>query len=152
MLIKDAVHVYRLIGGSKLTLHGRHHAHEKGYEIHFFLEGNGTFLMNHSKYSIDGNRLFLTGPGEYHSILPEAIKSPVSYYAILFEPELPVDEEAMSLLERVGRRHFSVESQERFLIEEVYRLQGKNQARAAEHLLLSLLHRWYNETARALTV
>jgi len=146
MLIRDAVHVYRLIGGSRLALHGRHHAHEKGYEIHFFLEGNGTFLLNQSKYAIDGNRLFLTNPGESHCILPEAIRNPVSYYAILFEPELPGDAEIMSLLDASGRRYFGLESQERFLVEELYRLQGKRHARAAEHLLLSLLHRWYDTT------
>jgi len=145
MLIKDAVHVYRLIGGNKLALHGRHHSHEHGYEIHFFLEGSGTFLLNQSKYTIDGNRLFLTSPGEYHSILPEAIKSPVSYYAILFEPELPGDLETLSLLGRSGKRHFGTGAQERFLIEELYRLRGKMHIRAAEHLLLSLLYRWYDE-------
>ena len=149
MLIKDIVHVYRLIGGSRLALHGRHHAHEKEHEIHFFLEGSGAFLLNQSKYTIDGNRFFLTAPGEAHSILPDAIKSPVSYYAILFEPELPADAETLSLLDKASRRHFSVESRERFLIEELYRLQGKKHDRAAEHLLLSLLHRWYGDDARA---
>jgi len=149
MLIKDAVHVYRLIGGSKLALHGRHHLHENGYEIHFFLEGSGTFLLNQSKYTIDGNRLFLASPGEYHSILPEAIKSPISYYAVLFEPELPGDLETLSLLNGSGKRHFGTGSQERFLIEELYRLQGKGNERAAEHLLLSLLHRWFDDTQQA---
>ena len=147
MRVKDAVYVYKLIGGSKLTLHGRHHAHKKGYEIHLFLEGNGTFLLNQSRYTIEGNRLFMTSPGEFHSILPEAIKSPVSYYAILFEPDLPSDLEAMSLLDRGDKRHFATEPQERFLIEELYRLQVKKHSRAAEYLLLSLIHRWYDEAS-----
>jgi len=145
MRIKDALYVYKLIGGSKLALHGRHHAHKKGYEIHLFLEGSGVFLLNQCKYTIEGNRLFMANPGEFHSILPEAIKSPISYYAVLFEPELPSDLEVLSLLDRGDRRHFATEPQERFLIEELYRLQGKRHARAAEHLMLSLLHRWYDE-------
>ena len=145
MRIKDAMHVYKLIGGSKLALHGRHHAHKKSYEIHLFIEGNGTFLLNQSKYTIEGNRLFMTGPGEFHSILPEAIRSPVSYYTVLFEPELPSDLEALSLLDRSDKRHFATEPQERFLMEELYRLQGKGHTRAAEYLLLSLIYRWYYE-------
>jgi len=147
MRIKDAVFVYKLIGGNKLTLHGRHHAHEKEHEIHLFLEGSGTFLLNQSKYTIEGNRLFLAGPGESHSILPGAIKSHISYYAILFEPELPADSEILSLLGGDGKRHFATEPRERFLVEEFYRLQGKKHARAAEHLLLSLLYRWYDKAS-----
>jgi len=149
MLIKDAVYVYRLIGGSKLALHGRRHSHENGYEIHLFLEGSGAFLLNQSKYAFEGNRLFWAAPGERHSILPEAIKSPVSYYAVLFEPELPADFEAVALLDRSGRRHFATEPQERFLMQELLCLRGRQIGRAAEHLLLSLLHRWLGKAPAA---
>jgi len=144
MRIKDAVFVYRLIGGNRLALHGRHHAHEGDYEIHFFLEGSGTFLLGRSKYAIEGNRLFLTGPGEPHSILPGEIKSPVSYYAVLFRPELPADSGVLPLLDG-GARSLAAKPHERFLLEELCRLQGRNHGLAAGHLLLSLLYLWQGE-------
>ena len=51
--------------------------------------------------------------------------------------------EVLSLFGGAGKRHLATEPQERFLAEEFYRLQGKGHSRAAEHLLISLLHRWY---------
>ena len=143
--VKDAVYVYKLIGGSKLALHGRYHAHEAGYEVHLFLEGSGSFLLNNCRYRIACNRLFLAAPGEYHSILPEAITNHVSYYAVLFEPEMPGDLELLALLksgESQGR-HLATEPGERFWLGELYRLHEKGSAAAAGHLLSSLLHRWY---------
>jgi len=141
------VRVYRLIGGSRLALHGRQHAHAEDYEVFLFLEGSGAFLQGQSRHAIEANRLFLAGPGETHSILPEAVKSPLSFYAVLFRPDFPADFEALPLLDGGGKRHASAEPHERFLMEELYRLQGKGQASAAGHLLLSLLHRWYGEAA-----
>ncbi|MDL2229270.1 AraC family transcriptional regulator [Treponema sp. OttesenSCG-928-L16] len=154
MRIKDAVYVYRLVGGEKLSWHGRYHAHDPGdYEIHFFLEGNGIFLLNRSRYFIEGNRLFLINPREFHSILPDAVKRPISYYAVLFEPDYSSekDREIMSVISGKGRRNtqaIPVESRERFLIEELYRLskdRNRGRQRAAEYLLLSLLCRWFDQ-------
>jgi AraC-like DNA-binding protein len=142
--------VYRLVGGDKLSWHGRYHAHDtKEYEVHLFLEGNGAFLLNRSKYLIEGNRLFLTKPREFHSILPDAVRRPISYYAILFEPDLDTrkDREIVSLINNRNKRGLSIEPRERFLIEELYRLfWDKAAERAAEYLLLSLLYRWYGES------
>jgi AraC-like DNA-binding protein len=154
MRIKDAVYVYKLVGGNKLAWHGRYHTHDPGeYEVHLFLEGNGALLLNRSRYTIEGNRLFLVRPREFHSILPDAVRRPISYYAILFEPEpeLTTDREVLSLIndwngeESLPRTRFlMVESRERFLMEELYRLVGdKFHTRAGEYLLLSLLYRWY---------
>jgi len=143
--VMDAVYVYKLIGGNKLALHGRYHAHKEGYEFHLFLEGSGSLLLNHSRYRIEGNRLFLAAPGEFHSILPEAITNHVSYYAILFEPELPADFEITRLLRNHGGRHLATEPRERFWVGELFRLHEKGNAKAAGHLLSSLLYRWYGE-------
>ncbi|MDR2495151.1 MAG: AraC family transcriptional regulator [Spirochaetaceae bacterium] len=158
MRIKDAVYVYKLVGGDKLAWHGRYHTHDQGdYEIHLFLEGNGAFLLNRSRYTIEGNRLFLVRPREFHSILPDAVRKPLSYYAVLFEPErdLASDRELLSLIDGAGageaplKRFLSVESREHFLVEELYRLAGdKNDNRAGEYLLLSLLHRWFGAAPR----
>jgi AraC-like DNA-binding protein len=160
MQIKDAVYVYKLVEGDKLVWHGRYHAHEDGdYEIHFFIEGNGALLLNRSTYTIRRNRVFLIKPREFHSILPKELRRPISYYAILFEPELDKerDREIVSLINgenpRTGQkdeRIITVEPRERFLIEELYRLAGNNTQRhgpAAEYLLLSLLYRWYGDAA-----
>jgi AraC-like DNA-binding protein len=154
MRIKDAVYVYKLVGGDKLSWHGRYHTHEsQDYEVHLFLEGQGAFLLNRSQYVIEGNRLFLTKPREFHSILPGAVKRPLSYYAVLFEPdpENPADRELVSLLNGPNPRQgpfIAIEGRERFLIEELYHLAGdKAHEKAAEYLLLSLLHRWYGESA-----
>ena len=85
MKILDSVFVYRLAGGDRLSWHGRYHAHGAGeYEIHFFLEGNGSFLCNRTRYPVSGGRLFLSGPREFHSILPETVSVPMTYYAVLF--------------------------------------------------------------------
>jgi AraC-like DNA-binding protein len=154
MLIKDAVYVYRLVGGDKLAWHGRYHNHGPGdYEVHFFTEGSGVFLLNKSKYTIEGNRLFLTKPREFHSILPNAVRRPLSYYAILFEPDLKADKDRdiIPLLEGGENRNThtaEIESRERFLIEELYHLSGEKSScrkQAAEYLLLSLLYRWFGE-------
>lgn len=146
MRIKDAVYVYRLVGGDRLAWHGRYHTHEPGeYEVHFFIEGNGAFLLNRSRYIIEGNRLFLTRPREFHSILPNAVRRPISYYAVLFEPDpaIEADRELLSLLQE---RVVSTESRDRFLVEELYRLAGGgDRNRAAEYLLLSLMYRWFGE-------
>jgi AraC-like DNA-binding protein len=154
MRIKDAVYVYKLVGGDKLSWHGRYHTHEgQDYEVHLFLEGQGAFLLNRSQYTIEGNRLFLTKPREFHSILPGAVKRPLSYYAVLFEPdpENPADRELISLLNDPNSRQIrpiTIEGRERFLIEELYHLAGdKAHEKAAEYLLLSLLYRWYGESA-----
>ncbi|MDR3139277.1 MAG: AraC family transcriptional regulator [Treponema sp.] len=154
MRIKDAVYVYKLVGGDKLAWHGRYHAHEsQDYEVHLFLEGHGAFLLNRSQYIIEGNRLFLTKPREFHSILPGAVKRSLSYYAILFEPDPDnsADRELISLLNDPhsgGNRAITIEGRERFLIEELYHLAAdKAHDRAAEYLLLSLLYRWYGKGA-----
>jgi AraC-like DNA-binding protein len=148
MRIKDAVYVYKLAGGNKLSWHGRYHTHDPGdFEVHFFIEGSGAFLLNRSTYTIRGNQLFLTKPREFHSILPNAVRRPISYYAILFEPD-PKKEGDLTLLISGGRNHrgIPVERRDRFLIEEVYHLAGdktRENAKAAEYLLLSLLYRWF---------
>ncbi|GHV85200.1 transcriptional regulator [Spirochaetia bacterium] len=160
MIIKDAVYVYHLVGGDKLAWHGRYHTHgTSDYELHLFLEGSGQFLLNRAKYVIDGNSLFLTKPREFHSILPDAVRRPISYYAILFEPQESEDRELLALLEGRPMSPVSIEGRERFLVEDLYHLtkassledsrassledsRASTKGRAAEHLLLSLLFRW----------
>jgi AraC-like DNA-binding protein len=97
----------------------------------------------------------LTRPREFHSILPEAVSRPITYYAVLFEPEegSAEDAEALALLERAaadgnaaGLR--SPEARDRFLFEELHRLsrvEHDGGRRAASHQLLSLIYRWFGD-------
>ena len=158
MRIKDVVFVYRLVGGDRLAWHGRYHTHgAREYELHYFLEGQGVFLSNRSRIEIEGNRLFLTRPREFHSILTEALSRPISYYAVLFEGEEgdKADEEALRLLDHsseAGARFLTLEARDRFLFEELHRLSrlpDDAQGRAASYQLLSLIHRWYAPRADA---
>ncbi|MFQ3546857.1 MAG: helix-turn-helix domain-containing protein [Termitinemataceae bacterium] len=155
MQIKDAVYVYRLVGGDRLAWHGRYHTHgPKDYEFHLFLEGQGGFLLNRTRYRIEGNRLFLTRPREFHSILPEALEKPISYYAFLFEPESDKreDREALALIQagEIQRDQGRIiENRSRFLLEELYikaRSRQVNERKAAEYLLLSLIYEWYGSS------
>jgi AraC-like DNA-binding protein len=159
MRIKDAVYVYRLVGGDRLAWHGRYHTHDPGdYEFHYFLEGQGAFLLNRSRQRIEGNRLFLTRPREFHSILPDALEKPITYYAVLFEvdSDLPEDRGALSLIQgkrSVPIRPITVERRERFLFEELFHLfhgTSEGSHRAAEYLLLSFIYRWYGSQERDL--
>jgi len=128
MKIHDAVFVYRLIGGERLAWHGRYHAHRADeYEFHYFMEGQGALLINRSKYVIDGNDIYFVQPREFHSILPEAVEKPISYYAILFspQPESTVDSEIVSLMEQLWKasnRALAADPRDRFLLEDLYRL------------------------------
>ena len=156
MRIKDVVYLYRLVGGEKLTWHGRYHAHgAEEYEFHYFIEGQGSFLSNRTRMALEGGRLFLTRPREFHSILPEAVSRPITYYAVLFEPEMGSDEDAaaLSLLEcegaqaeRTAATPRILDARDRFLFEELHRLSrapDESGKRAASYQLLSLIYRWY---------
>lgn len=94
----------------------------------------------------------LTRPREFHSILPEAVSRPITYYAVLFEPEYgsaaaaTADAEALRLLERPIDTPRILEPRDRFLFEELHRLsrlEDEGGRRAASYQLLSLIHRWY---------
>jgi AraC-like DNA-binding protein len=153
------------VGGEKLAWHGRYHAHGSDeYEFHYFIEGNGAFLANRARHALEPGILMLSRPREFHSILPEAVSRPITYYAVLFEPEpgSAADAEALRLLERPadaaagenGRQPSgpapgaprALEPRDRFLFEELHRLsrlEDEGGRRAASYQLLSLIHRWY---------
>lgn len=156
MRIKDVVYVYRLVGGEKLSWHGRYHAHGASeYEFHYFTEGQGGFLSNRARMAIEGGRLFLTRPREFHSILPEAVSRPITYYAVLFEPEEGSAEDAAALglldreiegADRGAAAPRILDARDRFLFEELHRLSRAEDdfgKRAASYQLLSLIYRWY---------
>ena len=167
MKIEDTVFVYRLNkdgsaqgnGGSahpdRLSWHGRYHAHTAlEFEIHFFLEGSGSFLCNQTRYPISGGRLFLTGPREFHSILPEAVSSPLTYYAVLFS----FDEGEESLLgvlrSSLASRQtvLSIDQNFRFQFEDLLQMAKSSDPALIEsalHLLTSFLYRWFGRQGTA---
>ncbi len=150
MEIRDSVFVYRSSGGEQLSWHGRYHAHEVDeYEIHFFLEGQGSFLCNSSRRIISGGKVFLTGPKEFHSILPDAVSAPITYFAVLFSfsqndpPDLILH--LKNCLEQ-GKQVFPVDSKFRFQFEELLEMSRSNDSalkESAAHLLISLLYRFF---------
>ncbi len=164
MKIEDSVFVYRLSGGDRLSWHGRYHAHEAHeFEIHFFLEGSGLFQCNRTRYPISHGTLFLTGPREFHSIIPEtgpdSNPSPLSWYAFLFSfgPDAP--QEYADLLERLEyalasrKTVLSIDANFRFQFEDLYQL-ARSPDRAfrdsARHLLSSFLWRWFGRSVQTL--
>ncbi|MBO6100087.1 MAG: AraC family transcriptional regulator [Spirochaetaceae bacterium] len=152
MRIIDTVFVYRLAHGEKLAWHGRYHAHnDNEFEVHYFIEGNGSFLANTARISIDNNALFLVGPHDFHSIMPEQVTRPLTYYAVLFELNEQQDHEIYLLLTNILKhhsiKHYASEAS-RFLFDELLRLSSSKQKgleKSAEYLLCSLLFRWYSE-------
>jgi AraC-like DNA-binding protein len=150
MEIRDSVFVYRSAGGEQLSWHGRYHAHDVDeYEIHFFLEGQGSFLCNSSRRIISGGKVFLTGPKEFHSILPDAVSVPITYFAVLFSFSQNDPADLILHLKNCitqGNQVFPADSKFRFQFEELLQMSRSNDAalkESAAHLLISLLYRFF---------
>jgi len=151
--IKDTVFEYRLSGGERMAWHTRYHAHEAGeFELHYFLEGAGSFLNNNSSFPIRRGEVFLTGPHEFHSIVPSRPKTPapISYYAVLFEPE-ENERELLRLLAgnlAGDRRPLPLDSRYHFMFEEIHHLSSSPTShlrQAAAYQLLSFLFSVYGK-------
>ncbi|MFQ3621341.1 MAG: helix-turn-helix domain-containing protein [Spirochaetales bacterium] len=135
-----------------MAWHSRYHAHaEREYELHYFLEGAGSFLNHRAKYPIRKESLFLTGPHEFHSILPDTsrvTKQPISYYAVLFALD-PTDRELHQILESQAgksRDPIFLTAGDHFIFETLYHQWGGpqvSQKKAAQYLLLSILYSRY---------
>jgi AraC-like DNA-binding protein len=162
MTISDSVFVYRLSGGDRLSWHGRYHAHGASeFEIHFFLEGSGSFLCNRTRYPVSGGRLFLTGPREFHSIVPEAVSAPLTYYAILFSLDEAGDAGdarlSFDLVHALSGRNtvLSIDNNFRFQFEDLLQMiRSADPAlqEASRHLLASFLFRWFGKRASSAPV
>lgn len=171
MHINDTVFVYRLqggehlCGGERLSWHGRYHAHDAGeYELHFFIEGAGSFQTNHTRYPVSGGRLFLTGPREFHSIFPEGASSPLSWYAILFSFPSVHSKKIMSEEDASLKQHLdsalanrstvlSIDMNFRFQFEDLLQLSrspDQSLRNSAKHLLSSFLLRWFGRNSASL--
>ena len=125
MNIIDAVYVYRMFMGHKASWNGRYHSHkERQFEIHFFVEGAGSFLSNKKRIPISNKTIFLTLPQEFHSILPDRIVKPITYYAILFSLAPKKDRRMYECLSRLSssaeKKQIVEESSVQFIFEEIF--------------------------------
>ncbi|WP_215904619.1 beta-propeller fold lactonase family protein [Parasphaerochaeta coccoides] len=67
----------------ELRWHGRVHGHGTGqYEIHYFLDGSGSFTNGNTRFTLKSGSFFVSPPQVVHSIQAEE-KDPVTYYAVL---------------------------------------------------------------------
>ncbi|MDR0409199.1 MAG: AraC family transcriptional regulator [Spirochaetaceae bacterium] len=150
MKLLDVVFVYHLVGHERVAWHGRYHAHGFGeYEIHFFVDGDGTFLCGKSCAAITSGRILTTMPLEFHSIIPDIKKRPVSYYALLFkldEAGSETDKLIASILSKnreivnINNRLLRIQCEE---IAEMFNSGAPSLRIAAEHLLISVLFRFF---------
>lgn len=122
MKIIDAVYVFRMKETQELAWHERYHSHkENQYELHYFLEGKGTFLNNKTQCTIKAGQLYITPPRIYHSISHDNLQIPISYYAVLFELSSK-DTELEELLKskRLSTEEpIPIETKHRFFFEEL---------------------------------
>ncbi len=152
MEIKETTFVYKLPSSEKVAWHGRYHAHDDNeYEVHFFIDGEGYFLSNTAKFSIEQHSLFLCGPQEFHSIIPKNTTNPLTYYAVLFSLAEEKDTEIKVFLQNnlSCRTVQTIPQTNQFFFEELLRLSRSDKPgmqKSAEHFLLSLLFQWYAGT------
>lgn len=161
MEIIDDVFVYRLkdennsetdFTEDQIKWHGRFHAHEqREFELHYFLEGEGSFQCNKSRYTISSGSVYLVGPNEFHSIFTSDLSKPITFYAVLFSLN-PESEEDMKIISALDyslndvNRVLKIDSKHRFTFEEILQLSRSDDERSKEiskHLLISLLYRFF---------
>ena len=155
MKIVDSVYVYRMFLGDKASWNGRYHSHkENEFEIHFFIEGSGVFLSNKKRIPIHNKNLFITSPREFHSILPDKIEKPITYYAILFSLDKKDEGEMFESLCRIAesnkKRQTIEESSIQFIFEEIFKLSNSKDAqlkKSAELLTEGLIYRLFMSNA-----
>lgn len=155
MEIKETAYIYRLSAGEKLAWHGRFHSHgENEFEIHFFSEGSGIFFSNKASHPISGGSLFLTSPREFHSILPDKVTSPLTYYAVLFSLSQAENSLYQLLIHPEAKRRHSARESEipvlRFILEDILKLSKSpsfHMKKSAALLLESCLYRWFGKSA-----
>jgi len=114
MDILDCVFVLQLHEEEELAWHQRVHAHKKmQFEVHYFLEGEGTFYTNKKKYSIRENQVFITSDLVSHKITADK-DSFISYYAVLME----FDNNDRALIERLNAKGpITLKENKRFFFE-----------------------------------
>ncbi len=120
--IREALFIYQLQDEEKIRWHSRVHTHgEDEYELHYFLQGSGSFAGGNTTYRLSPGSVFLCPPGEVHTIHTDHSDQPLTYYAILFTPGKGADGDLLQLLgDRLLRsKHRQVGTNYRFFFEEL---------------------------------
>lgn len=100
MRFEDIVFVYQLRDERQIAWHGRLHSHPEGrYELHYFINGSGSFRNGSAVYSIRPGALHLSAPLMSHQIIATDTRKPITYYALLLD--VRNDDEARDLLDRL---------------------------------------------------
>ena len=145
MRIIDAVFVYQMKEEDEIKWHGRHHQHDANlYEIHYFLQGAGSFHNGNTHYRLSPGNLFLTKPETQHSIQAKDLHDPITYYAVLLEVT-DQDRDLRTLLEEeiLTSGHYAIGTNRRFFFEEIREKglsQKSNLQLSAVHQLISFLY------------
>ncbi len=124
--------------------HSRYHSHgEDEFELHYFIQGNGSFLNDRTRFRLDPGTLFLTNPGTHHSIIVQD-DSPISYYAVLLKTDgSDRDIHRLLTIDLKSNRTYGVGTNYRFFFEEIKEkgLSGSRSLRqSAVHQLISFLY------------
>ena len=140
MDIVDAVFVLQLREEEKLQWHQRDHSHPTGQmEVHYFIDGGGTFINKNIQYSLSSHVMFVTKGGERHKITTNR-ESAITYYAVLMQ----IDDCDSNLIEELSNKGpIKVEDSLRFFFDRIKSLglsKSKNQRLSACHQLLGLLY------------
>ncbi len=86
MTVKEIIFVYELSQPKALEWHGRYHSHGMNeYEIHYFVQGKGSFRFKNAILTVGAGSVVLCKPQEEHAIHSSDPDDPLSYYAVLLD-------------------------------------------------------------------
>ncbi len=145
MNIKDVVFVWQMKEETDIKWHSRYHSHSLNqYEMHYFIQGSGSFRNGPTLFRLAPGSLFITAPGVHHGIVVDKEDKPISYYAVLMEIEHEDTEIKQLLSEELNQqRGYNVGTNYRFFFEEI-KEKGLSENRAlrqsAIHQLISFLY------------
>jgi AraC-like DNA-binding protein len=145
MSISDSLFVYLLHDDDQIRWHSRTHTHESDeYELHYFIGGSGSFKNAGVTRNLIPGSIFLSAPGDVHTVMPASKTDPISYYAILFKANRN-DDEFNSLLENVisTGKNYQIGTNYRFFFEELKdKFLSHNRARVNSgiHQFISFLY------------
>ncbi len=143
--ISDAVFVYLLQDEDQIRWHSRTHTHKSNeFELHYFIQGAGSFKNAGVTRRLSPGSLFFCAPGEMHTVMPASKTQPLTFYAILFGIEGD-DTEFSELLSEINknRKNCNIGTNYRFFFEELKdKFLSHNRARVNSgiHQFISFLY------------
>lgn len=143
--ISDAVFVYLLQDEDQIRWHSRTHNHDsEEWELHYFIQGSGSFKNTGVTRQLTPGSLFFCAPGEVHTVMPASKTQPLTFYAILFKLNNG-DEEFTELLKDIdnNRKNCNIGTNYRFFFEELKdKFLSHNRARVNSgiHQFISFLY------------